>query len=288
MIRIKIVGGLGNQMFQYAAAKALASKYGVSVVADVSAFASYDVHPLKLSELKCDCQFESKEGLLFKILRIPLISRLLLKYSKLFDLYVERDLTFNLKLFDLSKNASLVGYFQSEKYFDFIRDELLEEFQLQNPLSEREENVKEAIIESNSISMHIRRGDYLSNTAANAVHGVCDESYFSNALAYLEGQGELTTDTKLFVFSDDIEWCKENLNFGLYTEFVKPDLDRPEVDIHLMSKCKHNIIANSSFSWWGAWLNKNHSKVVVAPRKWFSNSEKYDSGDIVPERWIRI
>ncbi|MEY8214477.1 MAG: alpha-1,2-fucosyltransferase [Colwellia sp.] len=282
MVRIKIIGGLGNQMFQYAAAKSLAVHNNEGLVADISAFKKYNVHPLRLNELNCDCEFEFKNSIFFKALEVPFISRLLSKFSSLFNVYIDS------VFFELSSTASLVGYFQTEKYFSSIREVLLKNFTLKEPLREHDSLIEKAIIKTNSVSVHIRRGDYITNPSANAVHGTCDQEYFNRALKYLKERDVLLADTVLFIFSDDILWCKNNLGFDIKTTFVDADASRPEVDIHLMSKCKHNIISNSTFSWWGAWLNINLDKIVVAPSQWFSPDSGHDYSDIVPSSWHKI
>lgn len=288
MVRIKIIGGLGNQMFQYAAAKSLALHNNTKMLADISAFKKYNVHPLRLNELNCDCEFESKSSILFKIMGISLISRAFSKLFFLSNAYIEKSLMFNSNFFKLSGSAHLVGYFQTEKYFTSIRSVLLKDFTIKVPLGKSDSLIEEAILETNSISVHIRRGDYISNPSANAVHGTCDQTYFNKALKYLKEENVLPADSVLFVFSDDIKWCKNNLNFDNKTIYVSADASRPEVDIHLMSKCKHNIISNSTFSWWGAWLNQNETKIVVAPSRWFSAESNHNSSDIVPPNWHKI
>lgn len=288
MVRIKIIGGLGNQMFQYAAAKSLALHNNTQVLADISAFKKYNVHPLRLNELNCDCEFKSKSSVLLKVLEVSDIFRTLSKWNFLFNLYIEKSLVFDSGFLKLSGKSQLVGYFQSEKYFSSIRKVLLEDFAIKEPLRQSDRLIEKHILETNSISVHVRRGDYVSNPSANAVHGTCDQSYFSKALRELKDKNALPPGGVLFVFSDDIEWCKNNLNFDNKTIFVDGDPTRPEVDIHLMSKCKHNIISNSTFSWWGAWLNVNPQKIVVAPLQWFSPDSGHDDRDIVPSSWHKI
>lgn len=288
MVNVKIIGGLGNQMFQYAAAKALANKHNVRVVANVSAFKNYDIHPLRLENLNCDCEFRNKNNIIFKALDLPYISSFLTKIAPILNLYVEKSLPFDKVFFKSNKNVTLVGYFQTEKYFSSIKDILLKEFTIKSPLNEEDKQIEKNILTSESVSIHIRRGDYISNSSANSVHGTCDKNYFIKALSYLNNKTRLSTKTKLFVFSDDIQWCRNNLSFEYNTIFVSADKERPEVDIHLMSQCKHNIISNSTFSWWGAWLNTNANKIVIAPSQWFSSDSAYDYSDIVPLSWHRL
>lgn len=286
MVKVKIIGGLGNQMFQYAAARALAVKHNTEVSANISVFSSYEVHPLSIDKLSCNCKFDSRGNFLSKILDIPYIRNTFSKFSHFFNVYIEKDLSYNSEFFNSNIDVSLFGYFQTEKYFLNIRELLLKEFSLNAPLAKHEALVENTITESDSVAIHIRRGDYISNISANNVHGTCGNEYFIDALSHLNKLNLLSDSTVLFVFSDDIEWCQDNLSFEYPTEFVKGSSDRPEVDIHLMSKCKHQIISNSTFSWWGAWLNTNPDKCVVAPLQWFKTL--HDSTDIVPEQWIRL
>ena len=286
MIKVKIIGGLGNQMFQYAVAKALAVKNNTEVSVNISAFGSYTVHPLSLDKLSCNCKFDSRGNFLSKIMNLPYFRNTFSKFGHILNVYIEKGLSYNAELFNSNKDVSLFGYFQSEKYFLNIRDILLNEFSLSAPLGKHEATVENRITKSESVAIHIRRGDYISDKSANSVHGTCESAYFINALSHLEKSHLLSSASVLFVFSDDIEWCQDNLSFGYQTVFVKGNSARPEVDIHLMSKCKHQIISNSTFSWWGAWLNTNPNKCVVAPLQWFKKS--HDSNDIVPEKWKRL
>lgn len=286
MVKVKIIGGLGNQMFQYAAAKSLAVKNETEVSANISAFSSYEVHPLRLDKLSCNCKFDTKINAKYRLLGMPYLGRVFSKISPMFNLYVENGLAYHEAFFDLGRDVVLSGYFQSEKYFLNIRQLLIQEFSLSEPLQAHEVFFENQILESNSIAIHIRRGDYISNLSANSVHGTCENDYFIKALSYMKKENLLSSVTTLFIFSDDIEWCQDNLAFDYKTVFVKGSSDRPEVDIHLMSKCKHQIISNSTFSWWGAWLNTNPEKCVIAPLKWFKTL--HDSTDIVPEQWKQL
>ncbi len=149
----------------------------------------------------------------------------------------------------------------------------------------RNKDIGEMIQSFKSVSLHIRRGDYVSNKVTNQVHGVCDLNYYSHAISYI---AERISNTHLFVFSDDPEWAKGNLKTEIPTFFVDNNrADKDYEDLKLMRQCKHNIIANSSFSWWGAWLNQNAGKIVIAPKKWF-NDKSINTKDLIPEKWIRL
>jgi hypothetical protein len=245
MKTIRIMGGLGNQLFQYAYGRNL-ELTGEEVVFDTSFYngskAKTDTaRNFKLSNynIKTTAEFSNKNHPLLNI------------YGK-----IKRRIGL--------KNEE---FFQNEKYFTDYKDSILKEFTLKNPLSVVSQTWLEKINSAeNPISLHIRRGDYISDNKTNSFHGVCDLKYYKKALE--EITKKLGPSINIFVFSDDISWAKENLKFPFPTNFVS-DPEIPDYEeMYLMSLCKHNIIANSTFSWWGAWLNQNPNKMVVAPKQW--------------------
>ncbi len=285
-IEIDIIGGLGNQLFQYASAYALAKSQNKKLIIDVSRFSEYRLHPLRLDKLSIDENFTYKRTFVKDIYR-----KISQKISPFFGgerHYFETDLSFNGALFFKENLSYLNGYFQSEKYFKDYRDELLSALVPRKSLSAEQSELKEKISSRSSVSVHIRRGNYLSDSKALETHGLCDKYYFDRGFERIQG---IVNDDNLqvVVFSDDIDWCKSHVRFPTETLYVKGDEKAPEIDMYLMSCCDHNIISNSSFSWWGAWLNQNESKVVVAPKRWFAdekmNSQSYD---IVPNEWLRV
>lgn len=287
MIIVKIMGGLGNQMFQYAYAKALQEK-GCDVKIDISTFETYKLHGgYQLDKYNTNINIASKfeigqfykNDFLSKILyKINLISR---------NITYVKSLRYDNNLFNLEDKTLIEGYFQSEKFFLDIREDLVAHFRIKNTLSDYGNKIKNKIdVSKNSCSLHIRRGDYVRNNDANKVHGTCDLDYYENAMKKVETIDE---DINYFVFSDDIDWVKKNLKIPnvIYVESVEKRI--PHEDIYLMSLCQHNIIANSSFSWWGAWLNKYVDKIVIAPKRWFLDEKLFkESDDIVCESWIKI
>ncbi|EGQ8481389.1 alpha-1,2-fucosyltransferase [Vibrio parahaemolyticus] len=280
-IRVKIIGGLGNQMFQYAAAFAYSRIHNKELVIDVRNFDNYEVHPLRLNKLNVYGEFDSrKRNIIYKAI------------SKLADIikpecvYHEKCISYDEKFHDYEYNF-INGYFQSEKYFSAFRSELLDMFTLRENLSKYQLEIKNKIESNNTVSLHVRRGDYVDNKNANDTHGICSKSYFLAAIDYMKDGGVINEKTKLVVFSDDIDWCIEHIRFDLDTIFVKGDDECPEKDMYLMSLCEHNIISNSTFSWWGAWLNNNDNKMVIAPSKWFKDPT-LSSKDIIPTSWAKI
>lgn len=261
MIVIKLTGGLGNQMFQYA--------YGRSEsIRKKQPLSYYFIH----HRGDTNRQYELN---VFNI-----------KGKKIDGFYSEIFLKVG-HILKLSYPHIISGYWQSEKYFIKHENEIRKDFQFKKPLDKKNKKVLEQIKNTNSVSIHIRRGDYVSNKKTNQFHGVCSLSYYKEAINYFKKRIE---NPKFFVFSDDPEWVKENLKKegAIYINWNKGEDSYK--DIQLMSRCKHNIIANSSFSWWGAWLNDNLEKMVIAPKKWFNDKEAQikAGGEIVPKTWIKI
>lgn len=283
---VKIIGGLGNQMFQYAYAKAL-EQSGYEVKIDITAFLTYKLHGgYQLDKYKIDLKPSTidenkilyKNNIFFKILK-----KLGIENAKIKQ---EKSLLFDSNFLKIGNNNYIEGYFQSEKYFKNIREVLLKQFIIKQETSNYTKKIeKKIIVSKNSCALHVRRGDFVSSTNIH-IHGVCDMGYYKKAMKYLE---EKVGDMDYFIFSDDIDWVKENLDVqnAIYIESKEKRL--PHEDIYLMSLCSHNIIANSSFSWWGAWLNQNKNKIVIAPKRWFVDEKmQKQSRDIVCESWIKI
>jgi len=176
------------------------------------------------------------------------------------------------------------GYWQSEKYFSSIRNQLLTELIPASELSSESQLIYDDIKNHNAVSLHIRRGDYINETNQSIYH-TCSLDYYSKSIDLILSK---VTQPKFYIFSDDFEWVKSNLNINQQIQFIEHNKGKNSYqDLILMSKCKHNIIANSSFSWWGAWLNQHENKIVIAPEKWFkSNSKK--TQDLIPSTWIQL
>ena len=267
MVIVRVLGGLGNQMFQYAYAKALEMR-GYDVKLDISGFKKYKLHGgYQLDKYNINLDNANKYSVLFS------------KINPLKTLK-EDNLLFNSKLLSLKGNEYVKGYFQTEKYFLQIRETLIKQFIINTEIKDSTKNYKKKITEAeNSCSIHIRRGDYVTNNKSNSIHGTCSLDYYKQAIKIIEDKYKNIT---FFIFSDDISWTKENLN--LVNAIYIDHKCLPHEDIYLMSLCKHNITANSSFSWWAAWLNENISKTVVAPKQWFVDKEN----EIACLNWIKI
>ncbi|CRL12564.1 Glycosyl transferase family 11 [Phaeobacter italicus] len=283
MIITRLHGRLGNQMFQYAADRALADRAGVPLALDsrgailrgegvlTRVFDLELADPVHLPPLKQTnpLRYAIWRGIGQKVGAKPYFRR-------------ERGLGYNPAFEDWGDNSYLHGYWQSEKYFQNSAERIRSDFTF--PAFSNQQNAEMAarIAESTAISLHVRRGDYLTFAA----HVLCDQAYYDAALAkVLDG---LQGDPIVYVFSDDPQWAKDNLS--LPCEKVVVDFNGPETDfedMRLMSLCQHNIIGNSSFSWWAAWLNQTPGRRVAGPAKWFGDP-KLSNPDIFPHDWLRI
>jgi hypothetical protein len=182
------------------------------------------------------------------------------------------------------------GFYQSEKYFKNIADVIRQDFKLLNKMSWGAQMAYDSMQKVTiPVSVHIRRGDYVQNAKTNQIYGSCSPEYYNKALATLaEKLGEdAAKEMHLFVFSDDIEWVKNNLPLPYPATFVSNPSIQDYEELTLMSKCNHHIVANSSFSWWGAWLNPSSQKIMIAPAKW-TNGKPSSYKDIVPNSWTKI
>lgn len=280
----RILGGLGNQMFQYAAARSLASRCQVPLLLDFRSFRSDDLRQPGLFGWRVEAQV-ARPRQLWRYPELALaIARRYAPAGRGMGCYTESSLRFDERWPLLKPPVHVSGYFQSERYFLDIRTHLLREFVPADGLDSRSAAVAGHAEACNSIAVHIRRGDYVSDPKTSAVHGSCDLEYYRAAVdCALERTGPAT----FFIFSDDMAWVRRELQLPGNVVYVEGKLHGPERDIHLMSRCRHIICANSSFSWWGAWLNDRPDKVVIAPRRWFAASD-LDSTDIVPPTWLRV
>lgn len=183
-------------------------------------------------------------------------------------------------------NAYLHGYWQSEDFFKSHKSIIRETFQFRGGLSIENQKIIMSIERGSSIGMHVRRGDYVTNLKANAIHGVLDVQYYFSAIASLR---QRLSNARVFIFTDDPDWVRTQIIGKVENcECVNINSGRNSFrDMQLMAMCDHNIIANSSFSWWSAWLNPNPQKIVIAPQRWFSNTLLSDAA-LIPSEWERI
>ncbi|MFY0651320.1 MAG: alpha-1,2-fucosyltransferase [Cyclobacteriaceae bacterium] len=272
MVISKIQGGLGNQLFQFAAAKSLSLNKKVPLILDISHY-----------KQRHNQSITNRSFLLDKIINSPIIYshnwrvRLHKSINRYQD-YIEKDFGYSPQINNVPDNVTLNGYFQSEKYFAHNTAAICNSI---NSLYEANGQ-----LESPSIGVHVRRGDYLTNTIAYNVLGPLDIEYYIKGLNRLEKALNIPKESmRIKVFSDDLDWCKQAFTFLHGHEFINSG--DPIKDLNLMSQCDHQIIANSSFSWWAAWLNKNVEKVVIAPQSWFKDTTK-SINDLLPRGWITL
>ncbi len=258
---IGYMGRLGNQMFQFASTVGIARRLGFDPAFPRENFQSISAY----SHNGCD---------LLECFHIPESLIKPLSDIRINHVYYENQFTYNPEISDLPDSTALSGYFQTEKYFDHIESEIREIFTFRKEIND----IAESLIDVNidPVSIHIRRGDYLTSPDH---HPTQDGEYYRKSIA------EFGSDKIFYIFSDDMEWCK-NVFTGRNFRFMGSG--NPYVDLCIMSKLNNHIIANSSFSWWGAWLSGNTSK-VVSPIKWFGPAlAGNNTSDIYCKNWIKI
>jgi hypothetical protein len=206
---------------------------------------------------------------------------------KKFNVVYESTQKYDESMSNLGNNTYLLGFWQSEKYFKSVRSELLREYQVSKPINKENSDLLDKIRNTNSVFIHVRRGDYVSEKIVKNTFAVCDKDYFSNAIDRINSNVEEPT---YFIFSDDPDWASANIDTGKAEKFVSRNpSERGYDDLRLMYNCSHAVISNSSFSWWGAWLNQNPDKIVIAPKRWFADDKmESQAKDIVPDSWIRL
>jgi len=279
MVRVKLWGGLGNQMFQYALGRSLALKNRTYLQLDLSEYqdkneaADYISRNFELDLFNVNYITESKEN--FIVTKI-------LNYTSPVKYVQENGYVYDPSVLEKKGRLYLYGYWQCENYFKSIEDTISEDFTFKKQPNAANTQYLNQIAKVNAVSIHFRRGDYVTVQTAVNFNGICTVDYYKNAIAQIKSKLE---NPHFFVFSDDLSWVKENIDFKDPHTYVDGNSGEYSYeDMRLMAACKHNIIANSTFSWWGAWLNHNKDKVVVAPQNWF----KTEKTDIIPDNWIKI
>mgnify|MGYP001809691657 CR=1 FL=1 len=286
-IIIKLNGGLGNQMFQWALARMLQVVTGMDIYLDMSYFDKNYARPYQLNvfRIKPNKIEDSATKLKLKViwtLRSFLNEKKFLGYT----LYSEKQFNFEKRISKIAPNTYIEGFFQSELYFGCIDNDLRDDFQFVELLEGANKKIIDKLKTLESISIHVRRGDYVQKKRYENIYASCGLDYYKRAVDYIAQR--CNQEPALLIFSDDIEWVKKNLKLEYPCTFVSHNNGSQSYkDMQLMSLCTHNIIANSSFSWWGAWLNKNPNKIVVAPKKWF-NDEEIVQTDVIPKTWVQL
>ena len=294
MIIVRLNGGLGNQMFQYAIGRATALRHSTTLRFDLRGIEddtrrAYGLHVWRIA---------GEPASRMDVLRMRVLNKASRKLHPSAPYYKhplirEREFPFDSNLLEAKRNCWLFGYWQSEKYFDAVADQVRADFTPATKISIPSRAVEREILAAgnSSVFLHIRRGDYARDSNILEMHGTCSVAYYTRAADHIAQQ---VSDPRFFAFSDEPEWVRDNLHLPYRTTIVshnRPgnafDVGREHEDLWLMSRCRHAVLANSSFSWWGAWLNSERERIVIAPQRWVGTL-KLDTRDLIPARWIRM
>ncbi|MBC7981513.1 alpha-1,2-fucosyltransferase [Candidatus Parcubacteria bacterium] len=289
MIISELMGGMGNQMFQYAFGKQLAIKNGSKLNLDICflksrkfrpnfVYRNYDLEIFNIEERFVSESISEKYGLD----RVPRRGiRKLFDFKKL-KYFQEPNMSFHPEALLLMDDTYISGYWQSERYFKDIEEQIRADFSFKEPISSKGQGLAETISGSQSVCLNVRRGDFLTDP----ILGVIAPEFYQNAVSEISRKLPAFT---IYVFSDDIEWCCHNLTFNAPTQFVTHEFAGKKFRdyLELMILCKHFVIPNSTFAWWAAWLSKSSEKTVIAPKNWFRQKE-LNNHNIVPDSWITI
>lgn len=291
MITVKLTGGLGNQMFQYAFGRSLALWKNTSLQLDTTSLEKGEGTTPRTYALDA-FQIDAPRVAYLSPLRPTITDKIANRWEKQFVPYyrrrtiVEKSSRYDARLRSCRDDAILEGYWQSEKYFEDHTNQIWQDLTFKNAPAGKNKTYIALMQSIPSVSIHVRRGDYVNHPLASAVYIALDANYYNRAIAQLATLSDEAFT--YFVFSDDPAWVEQNLS--LPTPYHLVDHNGPDQaaeDLRLMSLCQHHVIANSSFSWWGAWLNPNPKKIVIAPQRWFKTEQK-NSEDIVPKSWIFV
>ena len=289
---VRLMGGLGNQLFQYATGYAMAKRLRVPLLLDRTFLdqrppnMDWTPRALELDAFRAPIAFADADEV--ERFRRPIDQRVHRTIHRIFprlyaDVHLETAPGYDPELRTRKAPIYLEGFFQNERYFDDAADDIRNDlFVPQVQPDARNAELLSSVSSGISASVHVRRGDYVTNAASNRFHGVCSPDYYARAATELVEQHGVE---RFFVFSDDPEWTRENLSFPRPTEHVSHNTGKAaHWDLFLMRHCRHHIIANSSFSWWGAWLDARPGRVVIAPVQWFAGSRTPASA-IIPPAW---
>lgn len=291
MIISQLLGGLGNQMFQYAAAYALADRLHVPCKVDLREFQE-NPRPYELDRFVGEPQAASAGEVparpgLWQARAIRLCARYGLpeRWYRGHRFTERRPFSYDERFERLTDPTYLVGYYQSERYFVRVADKIRHAFAFRQEPAGLNAEMITCVSDGNSVSVHVRRGDYVSNPHANRYHGTCKPDYYARAFQYVAGRIETP---QFFAFSDDPDWVRANIAFPGPVTFLTHNIGESSwEDMRLMSHCRHHVIANSSFSWWGAWLDPRPDKIVVAPAQWMRDPT-IEAKDLIPHGWKRL
>jgi Glycosyl transferase family 11 len=289
MIYVNIRGGLGNQILQYIAARNLGTRLNTKVCIDKSFYDNIKkettARDFQLDDFNIRAEFMS-DDLINKVRKSHTFFNKMISTFRSNKIRVvnEGDVEAQEIFQNPKDNVYLRGYWHKYEYFAQVRESIAGDFSLSYELSDEQSKLEEMVSNSNSVSVHIRRSDYINKDNLQR-YGKCDENYYSEAMKHIERE---ISDPSYFIFSDDIAWCRENILSHNKINYVSLGIDsRPSFEIYLMGKCYHNIIANSSFSLCGAVLNSNKKSIIIAPNPWF-NIDRDDGSERLGKDWIRM
>jgi hypothetical protein len=301
MIVVQLTGGLGNQLFQYAFARHLAQLNQSELLLDATQVTSrsdpahrrkFKLHhfrveaPVVAWDPPLEMSFRTDVGTFYRS-PVPRLSRWLGKSRQLVQLK-EPHFQFSPESLDRRGDFYVTSYWQSHRYFDVIATQIRSELQLRDPLSGEHQSIKDQIMATmGSVAFIVRRGDFVNHPHHSKFHGSCSLEYYRQAVDIIKSR---VADPHLFVFSDDVSWVRNNFEFEWPVTFMDQPYDHAEydyVDMHFISCCRHHIIANSTFGWWGAWLGSSVNGLVIAPQRWFLD-DSINTQDVVPAHWIRL
>ncbi len=298
MILVRLMGGLGNQMFQYACGLRLAEKHHTELKIDLTLLldrSTKNPHAVwrefdlaEVFHVSAPLANE-KEIAYFNPNPQTFFERVANKVRQIYSpprVFIQSQSGFDSTVPALPDNYCLVGQFQSEKFFFPAKDKVREEFSFKHALLEKETDLAEEIQKSNSVCINVRRGDYVTNPIYSKSLGFVGLPYYKKSISLISNKDQ---ELKLFVFSDEVEWCKKHFDFPLATTFVSHDYAGPKFRSYfqLMSLCKHFVIPNSTFAWWAAWLGQREGSTVIAPARWSADGSQ-QSSDRIPPHWIQI
>lgn len=274
MVVVKLMGGLGNQMFQYAAGKSLSLRLKTSLKLDL---AWYQKQSLSTTPRKYELSiFDLPDNQANRLERWFIAS--------LGTRFTDKNLSFQPAFNHLSGQIYLDGYWPSEKYFLTHAQLIRSLYKFPKHVSPQTNKYHQQILTTHAIAVHIRRGDYANSAKTRAFHGLLSLKYYHQAITLM--QTRLPKPTFYF-FSDDLPWVKKTFQPIPHVVWVDTKVAPDWEQLYLMTQCQHHIIANSTYSWWGAWLNPSESKIVVAPQRWFTNPSM-KTKDITPAKWIKL
>ncbi len=284
VIIVQLKGGLGNQLFQYAAGRRLSLTVGVPLKLDIS---FYKRHKQRTYELDQFC-IEAGIATPWEVAswRGPrYLTQITRPLGLLPRLVMEKSFEVDPTILHLGDGKYLDGYWQSYRYFADVAPQIRRELAVRIPPSDTDRVLLDRMARCDSVCLHVRRGDYASNPITRQYHGLCTPEYYRTAV---EGLAAQLHAPELFVFSDDLPWVKQNLRFELSTTHVEHHgVDGAPLELRLMAGCRHFVIANSSLSWWAAWLASSEESSVYAPRHWFADPT-INTADLTPPAWHRI